>query len=253
LRNILLSLEYDGTAYHGWQRQANGITIQEVLENCLSRMTQESIKTMASSRTDAGVHALDQKVNFKTQSMIPLKAFHLGLNSLLPFDIRVVAAEEVSPDFMARKAAKQKTYSYTFAQGTHLPTLMRHQCWFLTKDIHWEKVEFCFRYLQGQRDFKSFQAADCEATQSLRTIDTIQLTNPIPNSPARQVHFTRLTFQGKSFLKHMIRNIVGTLYWVGLGKISEENFAQIVEAKDRTLAGPCAPARGLVLEKVSLS
>jgi tRNA pseudouridine38-40 synthase len=252
MRNILLSLEYDGTAYHGWQRQLNGLTIQEVLETCISRICQEKIVATACSRTDAGVHALDQKVNFRTDSKAPLAAFHLGLNALLPRDIRVIDATSVSPDFNARYAAQKKTYSYYFAEGTHLPAILRQQCWFVVKPIHWDKVASCLVYLQGAHDFKSFQAADCASKKTLRSLDSIVLTHPDLQFPMQKLALTRLTFQGKSFLKHMIRNIVGTLYLVGIDKLSRESFAEIVLARDRTKAGPCAPPQGLFLEKVLL-
>ncbi|MFH1728820.1 MAG: tRNA pseudouridine(38-40) synthase TruA [Pseudomonadota bacterium] len=250
MRNILLSIEYDGTNYHGWQIQPNGITVQEVIENKLFELTKEKINIASASRTDAKVHALDQKATFRTSSNIPLKAFHLGLNSILPFDIRIKEASLVSEDFNARVKAKQKTYHYYFTAGNHAQTIFRNYAWFIKQKVNWQKIQACFKYIEGTHNFKSFQASDCVAKTTIRTIDEIKYIKKDFHIPIDGSQLHCISIKSKGFMKHMVRNIVGTLMEVGIGKRKPEDIKIIIEAEDRTKAGICAPGWGLFLIKI---
>ena len=242
-RNIRMVLEYDGTRYHGWQRQANGLTIQEVLEEGISTITQEDIRVVGSGRTDAGVHALAQVANFRTNSDIESRGLLQGINSLLPWDIVVKELAEADASFHARYNAKSKTYMYQIYRGAVRSALYRNYAWFIHGTLDVEKMEEAARLLLGTFDFSSFCAANCGIKNHVRTVLGVDIAMD-------RLGMVKFSIEADGFLKYMVRNIVGTLVDVGRGKLSRAELMQIVEAKDRRRAGQTAPAQGLFLKEV---
>ena len=251
LRNIRLLIAYDGTGYSGWQRQKNGITIQGTLEEKLSIVTDEPATVNGAGRTDAGVHASGMVANFSTTSPMTATAFLNALNSMLPKDIRILESQEVDTDFHARYNATGKTYRYDFFTGKIQPPHERLYRTHIVQPFNLHKVLPCLEYLIGSRDFSSFEATGSRdttrtegrgATRTLLKAECLAL-------PGQQNSFS-FSFTGDGFLRHMVRNIVGTLFLVGSGRISHDDFIHVVQLKDRQQAGPTAPACGLFLEKV---
>lgn len=234
-RNIKLTLEYDGTAYAGWQSQKNGLAIQEVVRRAIEQMTEEPVKLIGAGRTDAGVHAFGQVASFQTVRDIPCEGFLKGLNSLLPEDIRVKHCEEVSLHFHPIRDAKRKTYRYLFDTGKVPSALNRHRAWWVGLGLDWEAMEAAAACLIGEHDFKSFAAAGGEVKSSVRGLEKIVFARD------------QITFVGNGFLKQMVRNMIGTLVEAGRGGLQPEDVKKILESKDRTQAGPTAPPQGLYL------
>jgi tRNA pseudouridine38-40 synthase len=250
-RNIRLVIAYDGTNFCGWQRQQNGPTIQEALEKKLGIITQEAIQVNGAGRTDAGVHALGMVANFTTTATMPAAAFSKALNSMLPKDIRILKAEEVALDFHARFSAQGKRYRYDFFTGVlqfPLERLYRTHFPFFFQP---ERLQGSLDLLIGTHDFSSFEAVGSRdrtrttGRGAVRTLHQAQCAIDL----SQPEHFS-LFFSGDGFLRHMVRNLVGTLLWVGSGRLTTEQFAAILAAKDRKKAAPTAPACGLFLEKV---
>ncbi|MBI4125262.1 MAG: tRNA pseudouridine(38-40) synthase TruA [Deltaproteobacteria bacterium] len=237
MRNIKLTLEYDGTAYAGWQAQANALAIQDVVRRAVEQMTEEKVKLLGASRTDAGVHALGQVASFQTSREIPCGGFLKGLNSLLPEDIRVKSCEEVALDFHPIRDAKQKTYRYLFDTENIPSALERNRAWWVGPGLDWQAMETASRCLAGEHDFKSFVAAGGEVKTTVRRLEEVGFAKD------------QITFTGNGFLKQMVRNIVGTLVAIGRdNKCQAPTVMQdILGAKDRTQAGPTAPPQGLYL------
>jgi tRNA pseudouridine38-40 synthase len=243
IRNIKMILEYDGTRYHGWQRQANRLTVQEVLEEGISTITQEDIRVIGSGRTDAGVHAVGQVANFRTNSNIEERGLHKGINSLLPWDIVVKELAETNASFHARYDAKSKIYLYQIYPGSVRSALYSHYAWFIREPLDIEKMKETAALLQGTFDFSSFCAANCGIKNHVRTVMAVDIA--IDRSG-----MVKFCIEADGFLKYMVRNIVGTLADVGRGKLSSSELMIIVEAKDRKRAGDTAPAHGLFLKEV---
>jgi tRNA pseudouridine38-40 synthase len=242
-RNIKIILEYDGTRYHGWQRQANGLTVQEVLEEGISTITQEDIRVVGSGRTDAGVHAMNQVANFRTNSNIEERGLLRGINSLLPRDVVVKELAEVDASFHARYNAKSKIYMYQIYRGAVRSALYRDYAWFIHDTLDIEKMKEAAQLLSGTFDFSSFCAANCGIGNHVRTVMLVDMAMD-------RRGMAKFCIEADGFLKYMVRNIVGTLVDVGRGKLSRAEFIRIVEAKDRKRAGQTAPAHGLFLKKV---
>jgi tRNA pseudouridine38-40 synthase len=242
-RNIKMILEYDGTRYHGWQRQANGLTIQEVLEEGISTITQEDIRVAGSGRTDAGVHALGQVANFRTNSNIGPRGLLQGINSLLPWDIVVKELAETDASFHARYDAKSKIYLYQIYHGAVRSALYRDYAWFIHETLDMEKMQEAAQLLLGTFDFSSFCAANCGIKNHVRTVMAVDMARDSRG-------MIKFFIEADGFLKYMVRNIVGTLVDVGRGKLSKAELMNIVEAKDRKRAGQTAPAQGLFLKEV---
>lgn len=243
-RNIRLLLEYDGTAYHGFQDQADPSlpTIQSTLEAAIAQICHEKVRIQAAGRTDAGVHALGQVVNFHTRASIPTDRFVPALNSVLPDDILVKRAEAVSPSFHARFDATAKTYRYT-VDNRPLPSVFtRRYAYHVSQPLDVESMEKAAAYLVGTMDFASFQTSGSSARTSVRTVYSLEV----------EACEGIITFQVRAngFLYNMVRNIVGTLLEVGKGKLEAEAIPAIVAAADRKYAGPTAPAHGLCLVSV---
>ncbi len=243
MRNIKLVIEYDGTNYHGWQVQPNGLTIQEVIEEKIQIMTRQRVRLTGSGRTDAGVHALGQVANFRTTSTIPIEGFHRGLNSLLPPDIAIQSAEEVDLQFHAQYGAKRKTYRYVILRRESASALFRHYSWRLRGPLDLPAMEEATRCLRGRQDFTSFQGAEADTEDPVREVFQVRWSK-------KDSDFLHFTMEADGFLKHMVRNIVGTLAEVGKGKRSPEQFGQVLRARDRRQAGMTAPPQGLFLVEV---
>ncbi|HTE55525.1 MAG TPA: tRNA pseudouridine(38-40) synthase TruA [Kofleriaceae bacterium] len=237
-------LEYDGTDLCGWQRQDNGPTVQGHLEQALHRMTGAPTPVTGASRTDAGVHALGQVAHFATDARIPTIGFRLGLNSLLPPAIAVVAADEVDAGFHARFSASGKHYRYSLLTRSSRSPLVDRRTWHRpgpTLDV--DAMRAGAVHLVGERDFSAMRASGCTAHSPTRRVDEIAITEPTPDRLDFDVH-------GNAFLRNMVRILVGTLVEVGEGRFSPAQVAEIMASRDRTRAGQTAPARGLCLVEV---
>jgi tRNA pseudouridine38-40 synthase len=242
-RNIRLLLEYDGTRYHGWQRQADAATIQQTLEEALARLTGEEVTLMGSGRTDAGVHARGQVANFRTTSAIPLQAFHQGLNSMLPSDIAVLAAAEAPPAFHARKSARAKTYEYRILNRPTRSPLSHQYAWWIALPLDLAAMGRASAVLPGEHDFSAFRASGSDNQNPRRRV----LAAGWRDSEGGWLDF-RITATG--FLRGMVRSLVGTLVEVGRGKAPAVALAELLTSGARHLAGPTAPPQGLYLVEV---
>lgn len=240
---IRLKVEYDGTRYVGWQKQPNGPSIQAAIEKAVSTLLKAPVAVSASGRTDAGVHAEGQRVCFDAPSELPLKAYVRGLNRLLPDDIAVVGADEVEAAFDPRRWSWGKRYRYRVDNRPTRSALRRQTHWLYFFPLDVEKMRTASKCLVGRHDFSSFRASDCEAKHAIREVFQID----IQGQAGDEITFT---VEGSAFLKHMVRNLVGSLVEVGRGKRSSEWLKEVLEAQNRTLAGPTAPAQGLTLVDV---
>jgi len=242
-RNIKLILEYEGASYHGWQRQQGTLTVQEVLESRLAVMLGGTVGVRASGRTDAGVHAKGQVVNFYSRSRLAPEEIQRGLNSLLPPDIVVLGAEEADHSFHARFSAISKIYEYRILNRPVPSALERAYSWHIRQLLAVEPMRRCLEELTGSHDFSAFMAAGSSVTSTQRHIFRASLEQP---DPAHLV----FSFEADGFLRHMVRNLVGTLVDVGRGKRTPEEFSKILAGGDRRKAGMTAPAHGLYLVAV---
>ena len=244
-RNIKLTIEYDGTNYHGWQSQAGSgrPTIQDALEDAIKSLAHEELKTNSSGRTDAGVHALGQVVNFKTSSSMPPAAWAPALNHLLPLDIRVLASEEVSPDFHSRYSALGKTYKYRILNRRSPTALFRNYAWHVNLPLNIARMRRAAVFFVGKHDFSAFRGSGCSAKTPVRTIKAAVIR--------RAGDVVELSFEADAFLRYMVRNVAGTLVEVGLGRFSPDDVKQMLESRDRKRAGRTAPPQGLYLVEVS--
>lgn len=241
-KKYLLIVEYEGTAYHGWQVQKNGITIQELLEKALSKITNTPTTLFSSGRTDAGVHAEGMPAHFMTESKMKPSEFQLALNSLLPHDITIREVHRVKMAFNARGSAKRKLYRYTILNRDYPSALNFRRSWFIPHELDVPAMRRAAKYLQGKHDFTSFRAGNCNAKSPVRTMDRAEII--------KQDDFLNFEFEGKGFLKYMVRNFVGTLVCVGRKKMPAREVKTILEACNRKAAGPTAPSHGLCLIKV---
>lgn len=249
MRNITLTLEYDGTRFAGWQTQKSRTiksqkcpTLQETIEKVLQQILQEKVKLIASGRTDAGVHAKAQVANFKTCSKLSLSRLQEGLNALLPDDISVAAIEEAPFDFHSRFSAKSKTYRYTILYQKHRSALLKDKAYFCRYPLDIALMQKEAKCLLGEHDFKAFQASTKKVKNPLRIIKQIIITQEAP--------LLHIDIEANSFLYNMVRNIVGTLIEIGRGRLAPGSMKKILLSKDRKLAGPTAPACGLCLMEV---
>ncbi|UCG20502.1 MAG: tRNA pseudouridine(38-40) synthase TruA [Deltaproteobacteria bacterium] len=242
-KNYKVVLEYDGSNYHGWQRQKGLLTIQEVVETSLAIMTQRPVRLIGAGRTDAGVHARGQVANFLSETQIPPARLLRGLNSLLPEDIVALELILVPKDFHARFKAHSKVYQYRIHNGPIPPALGRQYSWHISRPLKWGAMAKCLKLLEGRHDFTSFQAAGSSVRSSERVVLATEITSV-------GEHTRLINIEANGFLRHMVRNITGTLVDVGSGRLTEEGFAAILAARDRQQAGMTAPARGLCLLEV---
>jgi tRNA pseudouridine38-40 synthase len=265
MHNIKLTVAYDGTDFRGWQIQPGQPTIQGVLTDVVRQLTQERLNLHGAGRTDAGVHAWGQVGNFKTHSELAPDEFLRGCNALLPPSIRVREAEEVGPDFHARWMARAKTYLYSIYRGAVVPPFRWRYVLHIPQQLDFAAMAEAARYFEGERDFTSFSAStgsgqedrDQTMIRSIFCSELIECSrgdvsthlNSIPNRescPAEWVYRVR----GTSFLRYMVRKIVGTLIQVGRGRLAAGEIPNLLEKRDRSCSGPTAPAHGLCLHSV---
>jgi tRNA pseudouridine38-40 synthase len=249
-----LTLQYDGSAFQGWQIQPSGITIQGVLQDCIFRLTGETVNVTGAGRTDAGVHALEQVASFDSATRLHADVIKRALNAMLPQDIRVVKADEAGRDFHPRYDARSKQYTYMIANMTDVPVFLGRYVWRITCPLDLEVMRSSAAALVGRHDFSSFRASGCGAAHPVRTVHNLEVERLAEAAflfTGFSGDFIRVTVQADAFLRHMARNIVGTLVEAGRGRTSPERVRAILESKDRKQAGPTAPARGLFLAKVN--
>ncbi len=241
-QNIKLTIQYDGTVYAGWQIQENATTVQQVLEEAIRRVVGEEVRLIASGRTDAGVHAYGQVANFRTSSEIPGDKFHYHLKGLLPPDIDVICSEAVPWEFHSRYDALRKTYRYLVYNGESLHPTLRHLAAHVSYPLDVDKMQEAACRFLGEHDFRSFMASNSGEEQTIRSIDELEV--------CRRGNEIGFRIVGRSFLRNMIRILVGTLVEAGRGRIQPEDVTKILAAGNREAAGPTMPACGLYLMSV---
>jgi tRNA pseudouridine38-40 synthase len=242
MRNIVLTVAYDGTNYHGWQCQPNALTIQEVLNKAVGKILDHPVTIYGGGRTDSGVHAMGQVVNFSTERAIELRSLARGLNSLLPGDIRVKGAREEGPFFHARYSAKMKTYVYCILNTLYNSPFLERYAWHIHYTLNITAMDEAAKGIIGRHDFSAFKKKDEIYSNPVREI--------LRAGVKRKGDLIYFIIEGRGFLRYMVRNIVGTLVLVGSEKMTSEDFTIILESKEREKAGPTAPARGLFLRKI---
>jgi tRNA pseudouridine38-40 synthase len=244
-RRVKLTVAYDGTAYAGWQIQPNGTTIQEVMEGAFSRILQEPVRLRAAGRTDAGVHAREQIVDFADAGVRDLETIVRGGNALLPPAIRILSASVAPETFDARRHATEKEYRYfLYLSPVDSPFLSRY-AWHIEKLLDLDAVREGLSHLAGEHDFTSFRGQGCTAISAVRTIFRAEVVkHDVPG-------LFSIDVSGSGFLRHMVRNIVGTVVNAGKGKHSADHVGEILQARDRSAAGVNAPPNGLFLWRVA--
>lgn len=242
MRNLMLTISYDGTSYHGYQAQEGSITIQEVMEKTLSDIMKEEISVQGCSRTDAGVHARRYVMNFHTSCNIPSDRVAIALNTKLPPDIVAIDCMEVREDFNSRFDTQSKTYKY-FINNSSYDVFRRDFQWYISKELDVEKMIEASEYFVGYHPFDSFMAAGCQVKDTRRNINFLT----VEKSPEGIIE---ITINADGYLYNMVRIITGTLVGVGYGRFTPDDITHIIESKDRTKAGVTAPARGLYLWEV---
>jgi tRNA pseudouridine38-40 synthase len=242
-RTICIIVEYDGTAYLGWQRQRGGPTIQERLEAAIEAVTSQRTVVHGSGRTDAGVHASGQVAHFRTRSRLPADVLQRAINAHLPLDIVVLAARDAPEGFHARFDACSKVYRYCIRNSAVRGALDRHIAWQVPWRLNVAAMTRAARLLLGRRDLRSFVAEGSSVRDTVRTIKRLDIRRSPP--------YILVTVEADGFLYKVVRTIVGTLVWVGSGKIDAEAFREILESGDRRRAGPTVPPKGLTLLSVA--
>jgi len=242
-RNVKLTIAYDGTAYHGWQRQQRGIvTVQGTLEDTISRVVKHPVSLRGAGRTDTGVHAAGQVASFFTDSPIPEARLHHAINCRLPGDIRVKKAEPVGDDFDAVTSAKSKLYRYAVYNDGHRPAAAANLCYHFYHQCELGPMRSAAALLLGEHDFASFASAGHDRQSTVRTLLGCEVW--------RKYHWVYFDLEADGFLYHMVRNIVGTLLEIGRAHWACARIKDILEARDRAAAGPMAPPQGLTLRWV---
>lgn len=239
---IAMGLEYDGTAYYGWQRQCTLPSIQERVESALSRIANHAVSVQCAGRTDAGVHAMGQVIHFDSTAQRTVRAWILGGNNELPADIRVLWAKPVVEDFHARYSAVAREYRYSIYNHHVASALFHKRAMWCRYELDVERMQAAAFYLLGEHDFSSFRGSGCQSRSPCRRVTEIKIT--------QGGNMVNITVKGNAFLLHMVRNIVGSLVLVGTGQKSSSWMQELLMAKDRRLAGVTAPAHGLYLVRV---
>jgi tRNA pseudouridine38-40 synthase len=266
MRNIKLTLAYDGAEFHGWQIQPGQPTVQGLITDILHRLTQEQVTLQAAGRTDAGVHAWGQVANFKTESRLAPEELAHATNALLPPAVRVRSAEEAMPDFHARWCAEAKTYRYSIYRGRVLPPFLRRYVLHHPYPLDFAAMSEAASCFEGHHDFSTFAASSGSDEDDLdrNVIRAIYRSEMVAAPDERLSHGSRpfdpdralgpdewiYVVRGKSFLRHMVRKIVGTLLEVGRGRLQPADIPRLLELRDRARSGPTVPARGLCLLSV---
>ena len=243
MRNIKLTIEYDGKDFNGWQKQPTKLNIQGEIERAIKQITNEEVNLTASGRTDAGVHALGQVANFKTNSNIPIEKIPIALNSNLKKSIVIKSAEEVEERFHSRLNCKRKTYRYVINNSKYGTAIYRNLETHIPMKLDIQKMQEAVKYFEGEHDFKAFKASGTSSKSSVRTIYKAEVIDA-----GNERIYIELT--GNGFLYNMVRIIAGTLVEVGLGKIEPNEIKTIIESKKRENAGKTLPPQGLYLVKV---
>lgn len=238
-----ITIEYDGTDFHGWQRQKKDRSVQGEIEKILQTITTNRITLIGSGRTDAGVHALGQVAHFTCDTKLSPQALKKGLNSLLPKDIIILSCEKTDDNFHARFNTKSKVYNYRILNQSLPSAIHRRYVWHIPKTLDLDSMRSAIGHIKGRHDFSAFEGAGSPRSHSIRNIMKAEIK--------KDKHgFLVIGLEANGFLKFMVRNIVGTLVDVGLGKITPEGFRKILLSKDRNLASPTAPPQGLFLVQV---
>ena len=243
MRNIKLTIEYDGKDFNGWQKQPTKLNIQGTIEQAIKQITGEEVQLDASGRTDAGVHAFGQVANFKTNSQIPIDKFAIAINSKLKRSIVIKKAEEVDERFHSRLNCKKKTYRYVINNTPEGTAIYRNLETHIPQKLNVEKMKEAVKFFEGEHDFKAFKASGTSSKSSVRTIYSAKVIDA-----GNEKIYIELT--GNGFLYNMVRIISGTLVDVGCGKIKPEEIKNIIESKNRNLAGKTLPPQGLYLVNV---
>ena len=248
MRNLRLLLAYDGSGFSGWQVQPGSATIQGELANAIGRITGEKVLPQGSGRTDAGVHALGQVATFTTESPIPSDNLVKALNDILPASIRVLEAAEAPLEFHARRSARAKTYRYRIYRGPVCPPFLARYVWHYPYPLNDGTMEKAAALVIGEHDFTSFAAVDPELGRDQENISNVRRISE--SSWKRDGGELLYTVRGSGFLHHMVRNLVGTFILVGKQSLPAQDVIRILQARNRSAAGPTAPAGGLYLVSV---
>ncbi|MBS5854916.1 MAG: tRNA pseudouridine(38-40) synthase TruA [Clostridia bacterium] len=243
MRNIKLTIEYDGKDFNGWQKQPNKLNIQGNIEKVISEITKEEIELIGSGRTDAGVHAIGQVANFKTNSNIPIEKFAIAINSRLKKSIIIKKAEEVPERFHSRYNCKKKTYRYIINNSDMGSAIYRNLEYNIKMPLNLENMKKASKYFEGEHDFSAFKASGTSSKSSVRTIYSADVK--------KENERIIIELTGNGFLYNMVRIISGTLVEVGLGKIRPEEIKDIIDSKNRQMAGKTLPPYGLYLVEVN--
>ena len=263
MRNLRLTIQYDGTDYSGWQVQPPAkpegtnnrqvLTVQGILQETIKKITGEEVNVLSAGRTDAGVHALGQVASFRTGSGLSAEVLLTALNANLPEAIRLLDASEAAPDFHPRYDARGKVYFYLISNDRIVSPFLHRYLWRLPYRLDFDGMNRALEALLGTHDFSAFRASGCGARTTVRTVSGIaveKLTGIDFMTAGLAGNFMKISIEADAFLRHMVRNIVGTIVEVGRGKIRTEDVAEVLRSKDRKLAGPTAPAQGLFLDRV---
>jgi len=253
MKKIRLLLEYEGTVYHGWQMQKRHTTIQSVLEEKILNITGKQSRITGASRTDAGVHALGQVATFRTESRLDAATIGRALNAVLPQDIRVIESSEVDASFHPRNDALGKRYFYTITNQHKSSVFLYRYAWLVPQKLSVESMKEAASALLGRHDFSAFMGTGSDIKDPIRemyALDVDKLECIDFMTAHLTGNFLRITMEANGFLRHMVRNIAGTLVEIGRGRVKPDSMREILKSRDRRLAGQTAPAHGLFLERI---
>ncbi len=240
---LALGLEYDGTAYVGWQRQRHGLGVQAVVEAAIASVADESVDVVCAGRTDAGVHASGQVAHFDTAAARPMRGWLLGINSNLPDDVNATWVHAVDDEFHARFSATSRTYHYRILNRLVRSALHRHRAWWVHQPLDVAAMQDAATLLLGEHDFSAFRAAGCQASTPVREITALNIM--------RDGDWLTISVTANAFLQHMVRNLAGVLVAIGAGEEPVGWVREVLESHDRTRGGVAAPPHGLTLASVS--
>ncbi|HMC32908.1 MAG TPA: tRNA pseudouridine(38-40) synthase TruA [Myxococcales bacterium] len=243
---LKLTLEYDGAPFVGWQVQPNGASVQGAVEDAVEKLCGARARVTGAGRTDAGVHARGQVASLDPPRELPLSAWTAGLNAHLPPEVACVRAEEAPPGFDARRWARGKRYVYAVVRSPVRSPLWRGRAWEVRRPLDVAAMTAALPHVRGRHDFSALRAADCPARTTVRDVRELS----IRSDELRQGELVEVRIEATAFLKHMVRNLIGTLVEVGHGKRSPESLQELLDSRDRTRAGPTAPPHGLLLDEV---